>query len=201
MSTSTSTSDSTRTQPQPTQPQPTKYLPIASGPGGPLPHLGAVSRIGATFLVGLAAGFFYTYEASITPALAEVDDLTYVTTFQSINETIRNPVFGTVFFGSIVALAVAVVANWNADRRTRMLVGAAAALYLATVVITVTANVPLNNELGELVDVSVDSASGARADFEADWNRFNLIRTLPVVASFLCLIVLPFLGGKQAASE
>ena len=67
----------------------------------------------ATILVGLSAGFFFTYEASVTLGLAEVSDVAYVETFQAINETVRNPAFGIVFFGSIPAMALAIAMSWT----------------------------------------------------------------------------------------
>ena len=75
--------------------------------------------LGATVLAGLSAGFFYTYEASVTLGLAEVGDLTYVETFRAINDTIKNPVFRVVFFGSMPALALAAFANWQAATAVR----------------------------------------------------------------------------------
>jgi len=64
------------------------------------------AHVFATVLTGLSAGFFFAYESSVTRGLAEVDDLTYVQTFQAINATIKNPMFGTVFFGSLPALVL-----------------------------------------------------------------------------------------------
>lgn len=172
-----------------------------AGPTAALIGLRQATQIGATVLVGLVAGFFYTYEASVTPALAEVDDLTYVKTFQAINATIQNPAFGTVFFGSVPALVLALTANWNADSRTRLLVGAATALYLTMILITVTSNIPLNDQLAELLDVTAESATAARADFEADWNRFNLLRTVPAVGSFVCLALASFFSRRSNATS
>ena len=68
-----------------------------------MPEPRRVIAIITTVLVGLSAGFFVAYEVSVTVGLAEVDDVTYVHTFQAINATIRNVGFATIFFGSIPA--------------------------------------------------------------------------------------------------
>ncbi len=148
-----------------------------------------VSRRGllvfATLLAGLAAGFFYTYEASVTLGLAEVGDVAYVETFRAINDTIRNPVFGTVFFGSMPALALAAIANWRASTSVRrVMLVVAPLLYFATMAITFVGNVPLNDGLAKIEPGSAAIAGVARADFETDWNRLNLIRTITAVGSF-----------------
>ncbi len=136
----------------------------------------------ALLLIGLSAGFFYTYEVSVTRGLAEVDDPTYVQTFKAINATIRNAPFGIVFFGPVPAIALAIATNVRRlTGGARWLLVAALPLYLATIGITVGGNVVLNDELAATTDAE---ATEARADFEDDWNALNLVRTVTTVGSF-----------------
>lgn len=146
-----------------------------------------VTSVLAVVLVGLSAGFFFAYEASVTLGLADVDDVTYVHTFQSINETVSNVWFGVVFFGSIPAIGAALAANWRAGRISRTLLAAAFGLYIVGVAITGAGNVPLNDDLADAGVVTVDTAPAARQAFEEDWNRLNLTRTLVFIASFAAL--------------
>ncbi len=149
---------------------------------------GRLTMLIATVLAGLSAGFFFTYEASVTLGLADVSDIAYVETFQAINDTVQNPAFGIVFFGSVPAIAVAAAANWTtAPPAARMLLVAALPLYLAGLIITGTGNVPLNNDLAEITNVTPETAATARTAFEDDWNRLNLLRSVSVGASFACL--------------
>lgn len=142
----------------------------------------------ATILAGLSAGFFYTYETSVTLALADVDDSTYVKTFQAINDSIRNPAFGLMFFGTIPAMALAIAFNWTTvNHFGRLLFVVAGALLLVTLLITGRGNVPLNNDLADVSNITEATAASARAAFETDWNSLNLIRTFTSVSSFLCL--------------
>lgn len=141
----------------------------------------------ATVLTGFSAGFFFAYEASVTVGLAEVGDVAYVETFQAINATIRNPAFGLVFFGAPVAVAVAVVLHWGSvSTRNRLLLGAALVLVFAGLASTGVGNVPLNERLAD-AELTPAATQAARADFEAAWNRLNLLRAVAIGASFAAL--------------
>ncbi len=143
----------------------------------------------ATILVGLAAGFFFAYEISVTVGLARVSDESYVEVFQAVNATIKNLPFAIVFFGSIPALVLATVLHRTADRTTITLLVSSLVLLLAGIVITGTQNVPLNNDLAAVVPTSPEVLAQARATFEGDWNRFNLLRTLTSGLSFALLVL------------
>lgn len=158
--------------------------PGTASPSAPLPpnerwHRAApLSAVVATVLSGLFAGFFLTYSASVQLGLAQVDDLTYVRTFQAINATIRNPAFAVMFFGCVPAIAVAWFAHRTVDRRAALALATGGVLCAAVVVITFAFNVPLNDELATVVDPTASQASAARDDFETIWNRWNLARTV-----------------------
>jgi len=148
-----------------------------------------ISLIVAVFLTGLFAGFFVTYEISVTRGLAEVDDLTYVETFQWINDTVLNLEFFVIFFVTVPSLVAALVLNRRGERLPTALLASALVMALATVVITVTGNVPLNNELAEYETLTPEIARTARVAFEEPWNRLNLFRTLTAVVAAVCVTV------------
>ena len=143
------------------------------------------AHVFATVLTGLSAGFFFAYESSVTRGLAEVDDLTYVQTFQAINATIKNPMFGTVFFGSLPALVLTGLLDRGTIRSPkRLLLTIAPALYLVGMGITFTGNVELNDELAEVEASTAAIAAEARADFEDDWNRLDGYRSIAFLGAF-----------------
>lgn len=146
-------------------------------------------------LAGLSAGFFFAFEASVTRALAEVDDTTYIVTFQAINDTIRNAAFGIVFFGTIPAIAVALALHRHSPSSVRWLIGGALGLFIVVIGITAAGNVPLNDALADVTDPTGPTAGSARADFETDWNRLNLIRTLTAAAGFGVLVITAMLSS------
>lgn len=166
-----------------TAPTITKPQPTQSWEGSGPPKVGV--HVAAVVLAGLSAGFFFAYEASVIRGLAEVDDLTYVHTFQAINATIKNPMFGTVFFGSFPALVLAAVLHrkqtWSGKR---LLLTMAPALYAVGMVITFTGNVVLNDELAVVAPTSVAVATEARDAFEDDWNRLDGYRSIAFLGAF-----------------
>ena len=143
-------------------------------------------HVAAVVLAGLSAGFFFAYEASVIRGLAQVDDLTYVRTFQAINATIRNPMFGIVFLGSFPALlAVNVLHRRFAWSVKRALLGIAPVLYFVGMVITFTGNVVLNNELADVDATSAAAAAEGREAFEDDWNQLDGYRTVAFLGAFV----------------
>lgn len=151
----------------------------------------------STVTIGLAAGFFFTYQISVIRGLARVDDAAYVATFQAINETIRNAPFGIVFFGSIPILVATLALHWNAGGLRRSLIGASLGLYLATFAVTAIGNVPLNDDLGAVTDRSAAALAAARADFEGSWNTLNLVRTLTCVGALVAIALVGRLGRND----
>lgn len=162
---------------------PTEIKPKQTWEDPTPPRLGA--HVAAVVLAGLSAGFFFAYEASVIRGLAEVDDLTYVHTFQAINATIRNPMFGIVFFGSFPALLLAAVLQRSQAWTTkRLLLTVAPVLYAVGMIITFTGNVVLNDELAKVEPVSAAVATEARDAFEDDWNRLDGYRSIAFLGAF-----------------
>ena len=118
----------------------------------------------ATLLAGLFAGFFVAYEISVTRGLAEVDDMTYIQTFQWINATVQTPTFAVIFFGTVPALAIALAFNRRSAKSTVVLLASALVMAIATVAITFAGNVPLNLELAEFETLTPEIAAAARLD-------------------------------------
>lgn len=143
--------------------------------------------ITAAVAAGLQAGTYYAFSAGVMPGLAAGDDRTFVATMQQINVAIINPVFVATFLGAPV-LAGAAVAAYAGHHDGRPWVITGAALAVATVVVTVAGNVPLNNALDAVgpVDQITDLAA-VRADFESSWVRWNVLRMLTSTASLACL--------------
>jgi len=156
-----------------------------------------VSMVAATVATGLGAGGFYTFQVSILRALGEVDDDTYVTTFQSINRTIVNPWFVSVFLGAPVLAGAALALHWGADRPLVVAIAIGLALQVTSVAITVAGNIPLNEALDREGVVAGAAAAAARTAFEASWNRLHLARTVASVGSFVAFGVASVLAARN----
>lgn len=137
----------------------------------------------ATLSTGLVAGLFAAFAYAVSPGLRRVDDGAFVQTMRAVNAAILNPVFGLLFAGGLLAVVAAAVLTWSTDARPWVVAGAV--LYAATVLLTLAANVPLNDALA----AGAGSAAHLRAAFEDAWTRWNLVRTGTGTAAFACLAV------------
>ncbi|GGR79061.1 membrane protein [Streptomyces aureoverticillatus] len=131
----------------------------------------------ATLAMGLIAGAFYIFACGVMPGLARGSDRAYIEAMQNINAAFENAVFFASFFGALLLTAVA---GWLLRHTpVRWWVLAALLAYFATVVLTVTVNVPLNDELADAGDPARIADPGAvRADFEDAWVAWNVVRAV-----------------------
>lgn len=160
----------------------------------------------AAMLAGSLAGFFLTYAFTIMPGLETTDDRTFVEAFQGLERTFGTfdygynwpVVFG--FFGGPLTTVVAIALN-----RGRPIVWwlvAALVLSVATIVITVSFNVPLNDKINAAGDPSMIEAVQVRADFRENWWRaWNLVRSTTAAGSFVCLGWALFLRGNSMTNN
>ncbi|MFC4124347.1 anthrone oxygenase family protein [Nocardia rhizosphaerae] len=153
----------------------------------------------AVLSTGLIAGVFYAYAISVMPALARTGDRTLIEVMQKVNVVIINPWFMLGFLGTVGFTALATVLSLGRDHRTT-LVWLAIALALNVIAFAVTGalNVPLNNALDAAGDPAaiVDTAV-VRADYEAAWVRWNILRAVLHTAAFLVLCGALVAAGVQ----
>jgi uncharacterized membrane protein len=133
----------------------------------------------AAITLGLSAGLFYTYSASVMLGLGRSDDRTFVQAMQNINVAIINPWFMAHFLGALFFTAVTAALHVPKDGRPVLpWILAALALYLVAIVVTGTQNIPMNNALEAARGADTPAAlAAAREAFEGPWVRWNLVRT------------------------
>jgi len=149
----------------------------------------SATLVAATLTTGLMAGLFAAFWYAIMPGLARASDLAFVEGMQRINVAILNGWFGLCFAGALVFSVVAAILHAGAERRAVLpWIVAGAVLYLVVLVVTVAANVPLNDRLDAAGDPDrIGDLHAVRAQFEAAWVRWNAVRTLACTVSFGCL--------------
>jgi uncharacterized membrane protein len=143
----------------------------------------------ATVTMGLMAGVFGLYANAIMPGLRKTDDRTFVSSFQSIDKAIINPLFMATFFGALLFPGVAVLLHLPAGERSALPWGVAAfALYLWVFVSTIAVNVPRNDEIKAAGDPDTIDVAAVRARFnETKWHRWNIARAVISTGGFACL--------------
>ena len=146
--------------------------------------------LAATMTMGISAGVFQLYAFAIMPGLRRTDDSTFVSAFQQIDIAIVGPWLFVFFFGSLGFTAVAAALHFGAsDRTTLHWIGGALVLYLAVLVITITINVPLNDEIkaaGEAAEIG-DFAAVRERFHKARWVSGNFFRAVASTMAFGCL--------------
>jgi uncharacterized membrane protein len=149
------------------------------------------SLIAAAFLCSLVAGFLFAFAVVVMPGIGRLPDREFMRAFQVMDRIIQNnqPLFLTVWVGSVVALVAAIVLTYgNAHVLARwLLLGAGLAWLLGVQLPTIAVNIPLNNRLQSVNVDALDEASqaSARRDFEPRWNTSNVCRT-----AVACLVTL-----------
>ncbi|WJV48402.1 anthrone oxygenase family protein [Streptomyces flavofungini] len=161
----------------------------------------------ATVAMGLISGTFYIFACGVMPGLARSSDRAYIEVMQDVNAAFENAVFFASFMG---ALLLTGVAAWMLRRGpVRWWVLAALLAYFLTFVLTVTVNVPLNDELADAGDpAKIADPAAVRADFEDTWVAWNVVRALlsTLALGFLVRALVVFgrgrgdgAGGAQSA--
>jgi uncharacterized membrane protein len=151
-----------------------------------LPVLAFVSALGS----GLAAGLLFAFSACVMTALARLPPDQGIAAMQSINVSILNPWFITVYFGTAVlciALVAAAIFRWDQAGTVYLLAGSV--LYLiGTIGVTVGLNVPLNDALA---GVQPNSADGANlwTRFLVSWTLWNHVRTISAIVAMAFFIM------------
>ncbi|WP_293252621.1 MULTISPECIES: anthrone oxygenase family protein [unclassified Microcoleus] len=122
-------------------------------------------------------------------ALSRLPPAQGIAAMQSINITVINPLFMTVFLGTAAACIFLIFSSlkWHQPGIPYLLIGSL--LYLVgTVGVTIALNVPLNDALAK---VEPGSAEGAKlwASYLVNWTFWNHVRALAafVAAAFLTI--------------
>lgn len=136
---------------------------------------------------GACFGFFFAWQSSTLRGLDTIDPATAIEAMQAMNASVRNPLFGTVYFGTpfVLALAAVVMAVLRA-RVAAAVLGLALVLHMAGVFgVTAALNVPMNRELAG-VDAQAPGADAMWQAYSTRWQSANLIR---MIAAGGCLML------------
>ena len=138
---------------------------------------------------GLVAGIFFAFSNFIMAGLGRIPPEQGVAAMQSINVTVLNPLFFAVFFGTAaLALALVALALLGHAPGTPWLLAGALLYLVGCIVVTMTANVPLNNALAAVAPGSPEAAQ-LWTHYLARWTLWNTVRT---IASLLAAAAFTF---------
>jgi uncharacterized membrane protein len=155
----------------------------------------------ATASTGMSAGVFATYAIALMPGLRATDDRTFVTSFQSIDRAIINPLWlGGGFLGALVLTAAAAALHLGTSSRPIFVWTAAAfVLHAAVVLITLLVNVPLNDAIKAAGNAPAIDVAAVRAAFsEQRWVTWNHVRVVLDAAALLTLCCALIAHGRSS---
>lgn len=147
-------------------------------------------KLPAALGCGLIAGVFFAFSTFVMKALAQQPPAQGIATMQSINITVINPWFMTVFLGTGAACllrAISSLLKWHQPGVVYLFAGSL--LYLVgTIGVTMAFNVPLNDALAK---VEPSSADGAKlwASYLTHWTTWNHVRTVAALAAAALLAI------------
>ena len=129
---------------------------------------------------GLVGGLFFAFSSFIMRAFDSLPPVQAITAMQSINTSILIPAFFLAFFGTaILSLLLAALALFgHADPAALPILIGALAYLIGTILVTMAANVPLNNRLARFQPGAGDDAAAAWRAYRIPWTRWNHVRTL-----------------------
>ena len=147
--------------------------------------------IGILF-TGITAGLCFTWSNAVSPGIGQLDDMSFLKSFQSMNRTIINPSFAIIFLSPCLLLFVNAYLFKNSNQITFLAFLAAAILFLIGIgLITAFKNVPLNEILDKtnLESATQVELKNLRKTFEQPWNQWHAIRTVCSIISFSLLVI------------
>ena len=138
---------------------------------------------------GLSAGVFFAFSSFVMPALDRLAPAQSIRAMNSINKLAVTPVFMTALFGTALAcgvLGVWAVTAWG-ERPAAFALAGCALFLVGAIVVTIAANVPLNDALMK-VDPEATDAAMRWSTYLSDWTPWNHVRAVTAVAASGLLI-------------
>ena len=137
---------------------------------------------------GLVAGILYAFSTSVMQALARLPAPQGITTTQSINVAMINPLLMGAFFGTAAACVLILVLSllrWSEAGAVYLISGGLVYL-IGTILVPMAFNVPRNNALAA---ADPQSANGARcwAGYVTSWTAWNHVRTAAALVAAVLL--------------
>ena len=144
--------------------------------------------MGTALGCGLSGGVFFAFSAFVMPALDRLPTAQSIAAMQSMNRLAVTPALMTALFGT--ALACAGLGIWAiiAQGASNWILAGCGLFLVGAIVVTIAANVPLNDSLAT-VDPNGPAAAGAWAGYFSRWTAWNHLRTAAGLAAAGLLMI------------
>lgn len=138
----------------------------------------------AALVSALVGGIFFAFSNFVMRALARLPPAQGMAAMQSINVTVLNPLFLSLFVGNTaLCLLLALYALvFPAQPGCGWLLAGAALYVLGNFVVTMACNVPRNQALARL-DAASPGAEAPWRDYVREWTRWNHARAVTAIGA------------------
>lgn len=144
--------------------------------------------VASAVAAGITSGITFAFSNFIMRAFARLSEPEAVRAMQAINETVINPTFMAVFMGTGLVMAAIVGGLFFSTGRLDPWLCVGAAIYLGGVVlVTVFANVPLNDTLAAIPPEGATEGTWTR--YASPWTNWNHIRAVSAALAAAAFIV------------
>lgn len=149
-----------------------------------LNNIGKLSHFFMIIILGVMAGFFWTYSINVNQAMLRVDGQTYATVQSLYNITVRNYIFFCFFFGGGIIGLLTVLFNMMKYRSLSFIciVIAFLAYLFGVIVFTHEVNLPLNYYTESWNPYHLPDDWQQTRDA---WNQANWIRVFTSLGAFI----------------
>ena len=152
---------------------------------------GAIRALTTGCIAGtaLVAGVYFAFSNFVMRGLRDLPAPAGRAAMQSMNKAAPNPLFVLALVGTgvmCVVLGIVSATRWSDPAAPWALTGSA--LYVASLVVTVTYHVPRNDAF-DLVDLSAPGAAERWAQYLAGWVPWNHVRTLAALGAVVALTI------------
>lgn len=143
---------------------------------------GVIAILGSAVI----GGVFFAFSSFIMKALARLPAAEGIAAMQAINIVVINPLFLGAFMGTaLVSVGIVVLLLTGSTHAAPLLFHCGAVVYFGgTFLVTIFANVPLNERLAE-VSVSDPEAIQLWAHYLDRWTMWNHVRTVAGIGAAL----------------
>lgn len=147
-----------------------------------------ISAFKSTLLAAAIFGFFYAWVSSTMWGLDQIDSEVAIQAMQGMNASVRNAIFGLIFFGTAPALFLtAGIAASMKLKKLAVIFACSGLVYLfGGAVLTFMINVPMNEQLALVqVPLSPEDAQSIWQNYSKEWQFWNQTRTVFSGLAFL----------------
>ena len=142
----------------------------------------------STLLAAAIFGFFYAWVSSTMWGLDQIDSEVAIQAMQGMNASVRNAIFGLIFFGTAPALLLTagIAVSMKLKKLAVIFVCSGLVYLFGGAVLTFTINVPMNEQLALVqMPLSPEEAQSIWQNYSKEWQFWNQTRTVFSGLAFL----------------